>query len=266
MEEQINDGLTEEPKENVLDKLLSEEEKETPSDSSTEEKPTEQTQPSEGENTQDEEKMDQLSKHPRFREVIKEKNEYKQKFEETTRRLNEISPKFEEMQSIINQSHNSPSNQGTAIPEEFINLFGSTDSDAYQQFEKIINLVADRKIKSYEESKHQEYLRKKQEEEAYNNLVSDYKRRYDEQISDLANEHGFEPNEFKIWFRKNPITNEDGTDYNFERAVELFMLQSPKKPSRKTLGEKPSHIEPGQEKKYKTLEDLNNMTWNQLGS
>ena len=207
------------------DQNIDEQGKETSEASPAENKPNVESPSQEGEpatetkveeaNIPDETNNLPFNKHPRFQELVEEKNYFKEKFEEAM--------------GLVQQSKGTAPivdkpTEGVKIPKFFADVYGE-DPEAYAEFLNVQRQEAERVFmeKQQKEQQEREEQRKiKQQEEEY----------ISQQFKEIQDKHGVrldpgtnERNEFTKFYLENPIGgfNPDGTrKYDIVAGYELF--------------------------------------------
>lgn len=258
----------------ALDAILNNKESETPTDSSPVNDPIDQP-PSSGEQSFEDKtdvtKTDRLADNPRFREVIREKNSYKEQAEEANRKLEETTRKLEELNRAPQEPQNSfippvysPSNEQAQVPNEFVNLFGQ-DPALYQSFNQVVSAVVGQQITQREQARLAIEAKEAEKKRLEQEIIKTYEQKNEMEISELSKKNGVDKNEFRAWFSEAPILNKDGNSYNFERGMELFKATQKKKSSRRDLGEESDNHSNDASDKILTIEEMNKIPWNRIG-
>jgi len=239
----IKDELAELPSDGTkLDDIEKEEEIETPADS----------QPEKKEEEEKEEKETPFHEHPRFKELVEEKNTYKADLEKLR----------EDTESKFSEMKESQSKTGT-IPNWFTELYGENDVawTKYQEQDKT----------SREEIKREIREEFKQEEETKKDSIKKWEDRIDEQLKELEDEgEKFDRNELKKIMEEKPTYTQSG-EFNFREKLELLKLRKSKDPkkvkARKEIvdDDGKSKAEPG-DKKWFTPEDMRGKGWDGLNN
>jgi hypothetical protein len=203
-----------------------------------------------------------FGEHPRFKELIEEKNSYKQQIDEMRAELEQfkLQVKPPEQQQ-----------QNSNVPEEFVELFGTSDPKAYELFKKVAGGGLDENTLAQKVNQMLEQKEKEQVEQE--KLVKQYQEEYDTKVSSLADKHGFSKAQFRKWFAENPSYipskfDESGNpvdfDFDWERGAKLFALENPPK-SRSSVSPPASpNGDVGDKPKFSSLKELADASWGRL--
>lgn len=203
-----------------------------------------------------------FNEHPRFKELIEEKNTYKQQIESLRTEMEQFKQQLQPQDKTLQNSN---------VPQEFVDLFGSSDPKAYELFRKVAGggLTEDT-LKEKFESYISEKEREKQEQEK---LVQQYQEEYESKASTLAEQHGFSKAQFRKWFADNPIyvatkTDEQGNptdfDFDWERGAKIFASENPAKSRSNVAPPTSPNGDVSDKPRFQSLKDLANSSWGKL--
>lgn len=225
-----------------LEDIEKEEEKETPAESPAEIKPEEKE-----EEKKVEEEDIPFHKHPRFKALVEEKNQYK---EELDKLREDVESKFSEIKESQSKTAD--------VPSWFTELYGENESawKTYQEQDKATREEIKKEIREEFES---EQKKKEEDSNKWNHWI-------DEQIGSLADEGlKFEKNELmKVMMDYKPSDEKGNLD--FKKGYQIMELLNKKDPekskARKELADESgnSKVEPGT-KKWFTPDDMVGRGW-----
>lgn len=233
--------------------------KEETSESSTEEAVKEE--PSQkGDNTSDEDKPRPFHEEPRFKEVIEEKNKWKEKATELEDKLESLDKKVEEIGKPVD----------TTVPIWFSKLYGD-DPDTYKEYQKAHEEEKSLDRQKWEEEqdvkkKEEEAKIKKAEEWIDNEIVAVG----DDNSVDLAYKGGENSarNEFVKFMKENKIFNQEGnldfrTGYKFYQKMKDDAKKEKDEARKKVAGMTSSDNQGGQSSKDDavTWEQARKLSW-----
>ncbi|MDH4127321.1 MAG: hypothetical protein OEV44_01110 [Spirochaetota bacterium] len=241
----IKDELAELPSDGEkLEDIEKEEEIETSEDSQSEKK-------------EEEEKELPFHEHPRFKELIEEKNSANERADKTSRELEKLREETESKFSELKESQS----KTTTIPNWFTELYGENEVAyaKYQEQDKATREDIKREIR-------EEF---KREEEEKKNSIKKWENRIEEQLKELEDSgEKFDKNELKKLMEENPTYTQDG-EFNFREKLELLKLRNSKDPkkvkARKEIvdDDGKSKAEPA-DKKWFTPADMKGKGWDGL--
>lgn len=205
------------------------------------------------EETPDEKKEDPLHKNPRFTQVIKERNELRDKIANYDDRF----AKLEETQAQPKQEE--------PIPQWFKDQVGD-DREQWNENQRRVeaeeNRIADKVIQKQNVS-----IQKNDKEDSLANQFCD------NAIQDLKDVgHKFDDKEFRQFMYENPIINIEKDELDFEKGLKLFLqTKNNSKPqedksARKKIASQTSPTNKGESKPdgYMTSSQLRNRSWSSL--
>lgn len=252
-----------------IDQILGNQEKETPADSSPEKKPVDPTPSSEEpkEDASDAQSSDRLADHPRFREVIQEKNDYRSRLEEAQKKLEELTREDKPQEShSFTQPAQSPSSEQVQIPPEFVQFYGQEDPNAYNALNRLFSQVADQRITQYEKARQAYESKEREKARLQHEIQKANEEKIESELDVISKKNGIDKNEFRAWFAEAPVLNKDGVSFNFERGMELYLAVQKKKPSRRSLGESTGIETTDKQEKVRTLDEIKQMPWSRIGN
>lgn len=257
------DKMTDEQIDKGIEDGFGEKEKETPAESSTEKETEQETSPaSEGEeggqpsNTPDEDKPVPFHKHPRFKEVISEKNELKDE-------VNVLKGRLDERETMQGE-------QPKPVPAWFSKLYGD-DNEAWQAYSQA-NAVERKSMKDEilteirTDQQTQTEVQQKTDKEA-----NDY---VDSSLEALkADGKKFDKNGLLKVMKEYPTTDSSG-NLDFNKGFQLYekLTEAKKDPekdkARKELADKttPESKPEGKEKPFGTSVNLRNRSFTSLAA
>lgn len=225
------------------------------SDSPPEETAEESTTPAE-EDKDTEEANVPFHEHPRFKELVEEKNTYKQQFESLQSQIEELK-----------QSKSEPAQPN--VPKEFSELYGTDAAEHWEAYKRLNQQTLDNVVTrdDLSEAIKEQMQRIEEEKQQEQQLVEQYQQEYEKRIDSVAKEHGIDKGKFRKWFVENPITkfdanNPEDWDYDIEKGAALFAQINPPK-DRGDVSTQTSNA-PTESGKYKTLQDLARQSWTNL--
>lgn len=230
-----------------LKDIQKEEEKETPAESPAEKKPEEEKEEKQEQKPEENSEEDKIPfhKHPRFKELVEEKNQYKQ----------ELDKLREEVQSQISEIKESRS--GTKIPAWFTELYGENETawNKYQEHDKENREEIKRELRDEIQREQKE---KEESANKWNNWIED-------QINSLKEEgKKFDRNELmKVMMEYKP-SDENG-NLDFQKGYQIMEVLKKKDPEKinarkEIVDEGNSKAEP-QAKKWFTPDDMRGKGW-----
>jgi len=195
--------------------------------------------------------------HPRFKELISQKNEIKERFEEQTKQL-------EELKSLIANQSSQPTKEETNVDPELIPLLGD-DPKIHAQWKKVLQNERDQMLREFREQQSKEYQQQYEQQARWDNWVK-------ESVSALK-EQGktFDENKLlKIAIDYKPTDDQGNID--FYKAYEIMKALEPAKDESKKIakqkiasqtmkGSSSSNI--SEEKVIRSI-DLKNKSWTDL--
>lgn len=197
--------------------------------------------------------------HPRFKELVEEKNTYKSTVDELSSKIAEMEEKFGSMSSSTNS---------TNLPPEFVELFGSQDASTYEKFKKLTggnsSLTKEDIISIMEEREKQRKIEAEQFETAKQEALEEIETK----VSEVSKKYGFNKGKFRDWFAKDPkikVLQHDGAqildwEYDWETAAIAYAAQHPSK-SRDSFVPQSNNAETQRPTGPRTLEDIAKSTW-----
>lgn len=242
-----------------LEKMISEANPPVPP---TEVKETESTPPAE-ENKPTEEQNVPFHEHPRFKELVEEKNTYKQSVDDLSSKIAEMEEKFGKLTQTAPNTTN--------LPPEFVELFGSQDASVYEKFKKLTqgnspssSLTQEDVVRILEERENQ----RQKESEEFENAKAEAITEMENKVSELSQKYGFNKGKFRDWFSKDPkikVLKHDGGqildwEYDWETAAVAYAAQNPSK-SRESIVPQSNNAEISPTSTAKTLEELAKSGW-----
>jgi hypothetical protein len=171
----------------------------------------------------DESKVEDKSDNPDDNNVPFHKHpRWKEREEEWSKKLDEQNATFQKKLDELAKS-----NQPIEVPDQFKNLYGVDDAKVFSQYQSLVDMQVKSAIAEYDTQKKQEAENQKAE-------IARYQQQYNEKIDELSKTEKFNKGAFRKWFSDNPVVNIKG-DYDFERGLKLYKLETPVKPDKKEL-------------------------------
>jgi hypothetical protein len=230
--------------------------------SPTEDEQPESTTPAE-EDKQPEEENVPFHEHPRFKELVEEKNTYKQELEAMRAEIESLKTTPPKGEVVEEQPQSN-------VPKEFLELYGTDATEHWEAYKRLNqqtlgNIVTRDQLSQVlrEEMKNIEKEKKEQDE-----LVAKYQTEYEGRISASATKHGIDAGKFRKWFVENPITkinpeNPADYDYDIERGADLYAQIHP--PADRGAAATQTDNAPTPSGNIHSLKDLANRSWSSLG-
>lgn len=163
--------------------------------------------------------------HPRFKELIQERNELREKLNEvgnTSSQIEELKTQISQLNSVIPQTQ--------SIPDWFVELYGD-NHDAWSKYEQHTKAEKEQMVKEIRAEIQREQKQQEEQSQQWNKWV-------DSQLSSLEDEgKSFDRNELmKITLEYKPT--DDSGNIDFRKAFELLQKLKPAKtlsPERKKI-------------------------------
>lgn len=251
------DGIASEG-EKLEDVTKEDQEEKDPAESSTEKeedkKETEEEKTARETKEQEEEDKLPFHKHPRFKALIGERNDFKLRAEKTEQELEKFKGEVDSKISEIKESRS----ENTQKPKWFVEAFGENE-EAWAGFTEMNKEMRAEVTKEIREDMKKEQEEKDGSAKKWNDWI-------DNEINSLKEEGlKFDKNELmKVMEEFKP--SDDKGNLNFRRGYEILEMQKKKDPekskARKELADnsEDSKAEPTK-KEYKTPEDMKGVGW-----
>jgi len=213
---------------------------ETPAESPADNKPTEEAPSQEGvqaqvepvetpaepvANTPDENNDLPLNKNPRFKEVIEEKNYFKEQYEKTLGLVQQLQESVRPIADQVRLQHEANKPVETVqIPKFFTDVYGE-DPEAYKEFLNVQRSEAQKVLdeaRSRDQQESEARQRQKAEEEQY---IGEQFKAIEEKFGTRLEPGTHERNEFTKFYLENPIGGFDANGvprYDLVKGYELF--------------------------------------------
>lgn len=207
-----------------------------------------------------------LHEHPRFKEVVEEKNTYKKQYED-------LLAKQAEAQAPISTPSVQP--EVTNVPQEFIDLYGTNAPEHWEAYKRLAQQTSSDYVKKsdLEQAVSDRIAQMEQDKVTQAELTKQYAQQYETQVKELAVKYNIDAGKFRKWFTDmansgNPIVkinpeNPSDYEYDFAKGAEIFAQINPPT-DRGTVATQTSNAPTPSAGQFKNMQDLANRPWSSI--
>lgn len=159
-----------------------------------------------------------FNKHPRFQEIVEEKNYFKENFEKAMGLV-------QQLQESVKPIVESKPTEGVKIPKFFADVYGE-DPEAYAEFLNVQRQEAARVFAENQQKEQQEREAKRQIQQQEEEYIGQQFKAIEDKFGTRLEAGSLERNEFTKFFLEYPIVSKENADkYDLVRGYELFQRQ-----------------------------------------